>query len=170
MLASHYLRAVEYAGAGGVVREELVERTVRALRDAGDRALSLHAYPLAAGFYERAMALQPDGASGPRRELLLSLGDALARAGDQERARETFMTAAELARRSGAAEHLARAALGYGGRFIWSRAWGDPHSSPSSRRPWRSWAMRTATCASVCWRGWPRVRCVTRFRLSRARR
>jgi hypothetical protein len=65
MLASHYLRAVEYAGAGGVVREELVERTVRALRDAGDRALSLHAYPLAAGFYERAMALQPDGASGP---------------------------------------------------------------------------------------------------------
>jgi class 3 adenylate cyclase/tetratricopeptide (TPR) repeat protein len=130
MLSSHYLRAVEYAGAGGVVSEELVERTVRALRDAGDRALSLHAYPLAAGFYERAIALQPDGASGARRELLLSLGDALARAGDHERARETFLTAAELARRSGSAEHLARAALGYGGRFVWSRAWGDPHLVP----------------------------------------
>ena len=130
MLSSHYLRAVEYAGADGVVSEELVERTVRALRDAGDRALSLHAYPLAAGFYERAIALQPDGAPGPRRKLLLALGDALARAGDQERARETFLTAAELARRSGSAKHLARAALGYGGRFIWSRAWGDPHLVP----------------------------------------
>jgi tetratricopeptide (TPR) repeat protein len=43
------------------------------------------------------------------------------------RARETFLTAAELARRDGSAEHLARAALGYGGRFVWSRAWGDPH-------------------------------------------
>ena len=130
MLSSHYLRAVEYAGADGVVSEELVERTVRALRDAGDRALSLHAYPLAAGFYERAIALQPDGAPGPGRELLLALGDALARAGDQERARETFLTAAELARRSGSAEHLARAALGYGGRFVWSRAWSDPHLVP----------------------------------------
>ncbi|HKQ02622.1 MAG TPA: adenylate/guanylate cyclase domain-containing protein [Actinomycetes bacterium] len=130
MLSSHYLRAVEYAGAGGVVSEELVERAVRALRDAGDRALSLHAYPLAAGFYERAIVLQPDGAPGARRELLLALGDALARAGDQARARETFLTAAELARRSGSAEHLARAALGYGGRFVWSRAWGDPHLVP----------------------------------------
>src|SRR5215217_6460638 len=130
MLASHYLRAVEYADAGGVVSEELVERAVRALRDAGDRALSLHAYAQAVGFYERAIALQPAGAPGPRRELLLSLGDALARAGDQERARETFLTAAELARRSGSAGHLARAALGYGGRFVWSRAWGDPHLVP----------------------------------------
>ena len=99
MLSSHYLRAVQYGDAGGVVSEELVERTVRALRDAGDRALSLHAYPPAAGFYEQAIDLQPDGAQGPRRELLLSLGDALARAGDQERARETFLAAAELARR-----------------------------------------------------------------------
>jgi tetratricopeptide (TPR) repeat protein len=74
--------------------------------------------------------VQPDGAPGGRRELLLSLGDALARAGDHERARETFLTAAELARRSGSAEHLARAALGYGGRFVWSRAWGDPHLVP----------------------------------------
>jgi tetratricopeptide (TPR) repeat protein len=38
-----------------------------------------------------------------------------------------FLTAAELSRRAGAAEQLARAALGYGGRFVWSRAWGDPH-------------------------------------------
>ena len=126
MLSSHYLRAVEYADAGGAVSEQLVERTVRALRDAGDRALSLHAYLPAVGFYERAIALQPDEAAGPRRELLLSLGDALARAGDHERARETFLTAADLARRSGSAEQLARAALGYGGRFVWSRAWGDP--------------------------------------------
>jgi len=150
MLSSHYLRAVEYAGADGVVSEELVELTVRALRDAGDRALSLHAYPPAAGFYERAIALQPDGAPGPRGELLLALGDALARAGDQERARETFLTAAELARRSGSAEHLARAALGYGGRFVWSRAWVIRSSSPSSRRPWPSRARRTATCAPAC--------------------
>jgi class 3 adenylate cyclase/tetratricopeptide (TPR) repeat protein len=132
MLASHYLRAVEYAGAGadGIARAELIEMTVQALRDAGDRALSLHAYSLAAGFYEHAIALQPGGATDDRRELLLSLGDALARAGDHDRARETFLTAAELARHSGSAEQLARAALGYGGRFVWSRAWGDPHLVP----------------------------------------
>ena len=77
MLSSHYLRAVEYADAGGVVSEELVERAVRALRDAGDRACRCMPMRRRPGSYERAIALQPGGAPGPRRELLLSLGDAL---------------------------------------------------------------------------------------------
>jgi tetratricopeptide (TPR) repeat protein len=40
-------------------------------------------------------------------------------------AKETFLAAAVLARRVPSADRLARAALGYGGRFVWTRAWGD---------------------------------------------
>jgi len=40
-------------------------------------------------------------------------------------ARDAFLRAAALARRSGSAEGLAKAALGYGGRIVWARASGD---------------------------------------------
>jgi tetratricopeptide (TPR) repeat protein len=57
--------------------------------------------------------------------LLLATGDALARAGNSAEARDTFAAAADLARASGMREELARAALGYGGRFPWVRAGDD---------------------------------------------
>jgi DNA-binding SARP family transcriptional activator len=63
-------------------------------------------------------------------ELLLSLGDAQARAGEGELGRATFLRAADVARRLGSATRLARAALGYGGRLIWSRAYDDEHIVP----------------------------------------
>jgi tetratricopeptide (TPR) repeat protein len=41
-----------------------------------------------------------------------------------------FTRAATIARRTGDAEHLARAALGYGGRFVWARAGDDASVIP----------------------------------------
>ena len=60
MLASHYSRALEYARAAGVQDAELSERGRLALRDAGDRAASLSAWPAAARFYAEALDLWPE--------------------------------------------------------------------------------------------------------------
>ena len=60
MLASHYSRALEYARAAGSEDGELSERARIALRDAGDRALSLQAWPAAARFYTEALELWPE--------------------------------------------------------------------------------------------------------------
>ncbi|MCH8921178.1 MAG: protein kinase, partial [Chloroflexi bacterium] len=111
-LAYHFFEAAQ----GGNVNKA-IDYAVRA----AERALSLTAYEEAAGHYETALqALEvkdrPDEAQ--RCELLLALGEAQARAGDTPRARESFQAAADIARKLGAAEHLARAALGFGGKFI----------------------------------------------------
>jgi hypothetical protein len=63
-------------------------------------------------------------------ELLLALGEALARAGSTPEAKQTFLTAADLARTSRLPEHLSWAALGYGGRFPWLRAGSDSRLVP----------------------------------------
>ncbi len=55
------------------------------------------------------------------------------RATEQPRSRR-FRDAAELAERAGLAQHLARAALGYGGRFAWARASTDPALVPLLER------------------------------------
>jgi hypothetical protein len=69
-----------------------------------------------------------------RCELLLALGDAQARAGDTSASRGSFRQAADLAERLGLPEHLARAALGYGGRFIWEVSRGDVDRVPLLER------------------------------------
>jgi class 3 adenylate cyclase len=93
-----------------------VEEACNYLIRAGDRASSLLAYEEAAAHYGRALELlgTTEEPSAERRcELLLRLGDAQWRAGDAEAARSSFEQATEVARRLGAAEMLARAALGY---------------------------------------------------------
>jgi eukaryotic-like serine/threonine-protein kinase len=123
-LAHHFF----LAGPGGDV-----EKTVAYTRRAGDRAVTLLAYEEAVRHYEMALrAFERRTVKDAREkcELYLSLGDAHAKAGDMPEAKEAFVAAAELARASGLAEHLARAALGYGGRFVWSRAWGDSRLVP----------------------------------------
>ncbi len=53
-----------------------------------------------------------------------------ARGGEAASWKETFVEAAAVARRLNAPEQLARAALGYGGRFVWFRAGRDQRLIP----------------------------------------
>ena len=100
---------------------------------AGDRAAGLLAFEEAARLYRLALKLtEVDDLAGRRRRcrLLVALGDVQARAGDMPAARESFLHAAELAGAVGSGELLARAALGYGGRFVFTRATDDHRVVP----------------------------------------
>jgi class 3 adenylate cyclase/tetratricopeptide (TPR) repeat protein len=72
MVAHHYVNALDLLRAAGQADDSLAERTVGALREAGERALTLNALPQAAGYYRQALALAPGKA-----ELLLRYGRAL---------------------------------------------------------------------------------------------
>ncbi|HYU58420.1 MAG TPA: AAA family ATPase, partial [Actinomycetota bacterium] len=112
--AGEWAKAVEYA------------------RRAGDQAVDQLAYEEAVRVYGialQALDLEPSAEEETRCDLLLALGDAQARAGGLG-ARETFVAAADLAQRLGRPQALAKAALGYGGRFTWSRAAGDARIVP----------------------------------------
>ncbi|MDQ3995375.1 MAG: AAA family ATPase, partial [Actinomycetota bacterium] len=105
------------------------DKGVRYASHAGDHAFALLAYEEAARLYE--IALQALDLLGPsnevaRCELLLSLGEAEARAGNAAAARKVFLDAGEIARRRGFPRELAQAAAGYGGRVAFGRA-GDDH-------------------------------------------
>ncbi|MGH2765851.1 MAG: ATP-binding protein, partial [Actinomycetota bacterium] len=117
-LAHHFVQA---APAGDV------ERAVRYARLAGERAASLLAYEEAARLYRLALRAAERGGADPRSrcELLLALGDAQMKAGDASGSKDAFLMAGRLARAHGLPEHLARSALGYGGRFVWLRAGRD---------------------------------------------
>jgi DNA-binding SARP family transcriptional activator len=123
-LALHFYEALPAGDAG---------KTVHYARRAGDRASALLAYEEAARLYAIAIEVIESHSPGNRNErceLLLALGDAQGRSGDIAPAKETFLRAAEVARGANLPEQLARAALGYGGRFVWTRAWGDKHLVP----------------------------------------
>ncbi len=81
-------------------------------RRAGEHALKQHLYGDGLEHFARALEVAED--ESQRLMLTLSLGDAAVRAGEWPRATEAFMAAAELARRLGRPEELARAALGLG--------------------------------------------------------
>ena len=102
-------------------------------RRAAERAAQLLAYEEAVRLYLmalEALELHDPGDDSTRARLLLAMGDAQARAGEAPSAKETFLSVADLGRRLGDAELLARAALGRGGRFVWERAGNDPHLIP----------------------------------------
>jgi DNA-binding SARP family transcriptional activator len=110
-----------------------VDKAIEYARRAGDQAAALLAYEEAGRLYQmglEALELQMPADEGTRCELLLALGDAEARGGDAPAAKETFVRAGELARSLGAPEQLARAALGYGGRWVWFRAGRDRRLIP----------------------------------------
>ena len=106
MVAHHWRAALELAQATGRDDEELVERTRRSLREAGDRAAGLNAYAAAEDYYAAAFALisrddpeRPDLlfrraralhlATDERREAaLVEARDAAIAAGDREDAAE----------------------------------------------------------------------------------
>lgn len=120
-LAYHFFEAA----SGGTI-----EKAITYAKAAADRAVRLLAYEEAIRLYQ--MALQAVEAREPadetlRCDLLLALGDAQARAGDASSAKATYLSAADVARARGMAVRLARAALGYGGRFVWEAMRGDRH-------------------------------------------
>jgi len=112
-LAHHFFQA---APAGDA------DKAVEYARRAGDRALAVLAYEEAVRLY--GMALQALDLKGEldeemRCELLLALGEAQMRTGDTPKAQEAFRRGALVARMSGTPEQMARAAIGFGGRFVW---------------------------------------------------
>jgi tetratricopeptide (TPR) repeat protein len=120
-LAHHFIEAAP----GGDV-DKAVAYTWRA----GDRAMSLLAYEEAVRLYQ--LGLQAEELRGSvdvddRCELLLALGDAQTRVGDAAAAKQSLLQAADIAKKRKMPERLARAALGYGGRFVWARSGDDPH-------------------------------------------
>jgi tetratricopeptide (TPR) repeat protein len=81
MLAHHYLSALELTRAVGAPADELGERARVALREAGERALSLNAFTAAERYFREALALWPPNDPG-RPELLYRLGRSLFLQGD----------------------------------------------------------------------------------------
>lgn len=100
MVAHHYLSALELAQAAGSAAADFALRARKALRAAGARALTLHAYAAAARSYDAAEALagEPDP---DRPRALLGHGLALQALGDQrmfdllEEARSALLAAGD---------------------------------------------------------------------------
>lgn len=108
---AHHVFAAAAPGGG-------VDRAAGYAFYAGDRAMKMFAYEDAVGHYRRALRvleLRNGIDESVRCEFFLALGDACSKAGDSAGAREAFLHAAEVARKRGAREQLARAALGYSG-------------------------------------------------------
>jgi DNA-binding SARP family transcriptional activator len=122
-LAHHFFAAAP-AGVAG--------KAIDYGRRGGDRAASQLAYEEAVRLYEMALTLVDDDLV--RCELLLASGEAHARAGDTPASKHVFREAAELADRRGLAEHLARAAIGYGGRVMWEVSRDDDYLVPLLER------------------------------------
>ncbi|HEX8157697.1 MAG TPA: AAA family ATPase [Solirubrobacteraceae bacterium] len=106
-LAHHFLLARHFTGAAPARRYAIA---------AGDRETELLAYEEAIEHYRQAITLFDDDDDAERCEVLLALGRAQRRAGN-EGARHTFQTAADSAALRGDADQLARAALGHGARY-----------------------------------------------------
>jgi len=108
-LAHHFYEAAQAGEA---------ERAVAYATRAAERASRILGWEEAARHYER--ALDAEGFLAPpepgrRCGLLLALGEMRGAGGERDAARAVFADAARLARRSGDAEALARAAIGYKG-------------------------------------------------------
>ena len=105
-LARHFVEGAE----GG----QDLEKAISYSRRAGERALAVMAYEEAAAHFDHALHVlgRTEAPNEEERcELLLAKSLAQWRAGDGTSGRETARTAAELARRLGSPEQLARAAL-----------------------------------------------------------
>ena len=84
MVAHHWQAAFELARASGAEAADVADRARLALREAGDRAAALNAYPTAEKYYAEALALWPDG-DPERPDLLFRRARSLHIAGDERR-------------------------------------------------------------------------------------
>lgn len=96
--------------------EDTSDKALRYTLAASEHALRMLAYEDAVRYLERALEMsdQSNGGAETRLEILLSLGAARTKAGDWPGAVDAYDNAAALARTSGNADGLARAALGLG--------------------------------------------------------
>jgi tetratricopeptide (TPR) repeat protein len=111
----------------------LAGKAVDYARRAGDQAARSLAYEEAARLYRMALARLDAAGIGDettRAEVLLHVGNVESRAGNFEAARSAFLETAEIARRMGDGELMAKAALGVGGRLLWARVGNDRHMIP----------------------------------------
>jgi tetratricopeptide (TPR) repeat protein len=121
-LAYHALRSA---------RPRDAERASAYARGAGDYAMQLLAYEEAAAHFHEALhalELSPESNADERCELLLALGEALAKGGEAGEAAEAFRAAAAVARELGREDLLARAALGFAGSWTLTRVGVEPAS------------------------------------------
>jgi tetratricopeptide (TPR) repeat protein len=130
LVAYHGRPALDLARATGEVDSALTERARLALREAGDRAASLHADAVAAAQYEDALALWPED-DHDRPDLLFRLGRALHRAYDP-RAEEALEDARDALLTAGNADLAAETEvlLAY---VAWDRGHGEETRSHLSR-------------------------------------
>jgi DNA-binding SARP family transcriptional activator/class 3 adenylate cyclase/tetratricopeptide (TPR) repeat protein len=120
LLAHHYGSALQFARLARQDTAPLEERARVALRDAGEHALTLYAFPGAVRFFRRALELWPSD-DPERAQLLLSVGKSLfwaERGGDAElaEARDALVKAGDLAQASHADVLLSKLALARGDR------------------------------------------------------
>jgi tetratricopeptide (TPR) repeat protein len=122
-LAHHFFRALPLGDADAAVRYS---------QSAAERAVALLAFEEGLRLYSMALEANElrSGEEPTSCGLLLAVGEAKIRSGDSTGAKDTFLQAAELARRLGLSDELARAALGYGGRLVYARAGGDERLIP----------------------------------------
>jgi tetratricopeptide (TPR) repeat protein len=100
---------------GAAIDEAVAARAVTVSLEAAEQAMGRLGYDTARGHYERALAAVEDGADVAAVDhgaLLVGLAAALRAEGDPAASREACLRAGELARRAGAPELLATAALG----------------------------------------------------------
>ncbi len=124
VLAHHFVEAVPFGD-----EDKAIAYASRAAR----RATEMAAHEEAVRHYRKALGIARQQDQG-RVGLLIGLGEAATRAGDQATAREAFLEAADIAARLGLVEALARAAISYGGQFVWVRAGTDHALVPLLRR------------------------------------
>jgi len=111
---------------------ESTGRAIDYAQRAADLAASSLAFEEAGRLYDLALTLATD--DGTRCDLLLAVGEVLARAGDTPASKQRFDEAAQLAVKRGLAEQLGHAALGYGGRIVWEVSRDDDHLIPLLER------------------------------------
>jgi DNA-binding SARP family transcriptional activator/tetratricopeptide (TPR) repeat protein len=121
-IAHHYLEG------GPEASPAAVEFALAAARGAE----SQHAYEEAARHYESALELLEEPQT--RCEVLLSMAEALSRAGQSTIAKKAVREGVGLAEEHGWPEQIARGALAYGGRFAWARGSTDPFLVPLLQR------------------------------------
>ncbi|HEY6571538.1 MAG TPA: hypothetical protein VIZ22_14700, partial [Candidatus Limnocylindrales bacterium] len=133
-LAFHFVQATVRPDGDGADDDAPVGRkAIEYARRAGDQASAALAYEEAARLYRMTLTVMALGAmtdDRARTETLLALGDVQTRTGDLDSARTTFLEASEIARRTGDGPHLARSALGFGGRHQWARPGRDGRLIP----------------------------------------